>query len=211
MLFDILDKFTDKKICLASGSPRRVEYLKLSGLNFEVLPSTFPEDQPPFAFKDVEEYVLFNSANKAMEVSQRFDEKPYLVIGCDTVIELNGKVLEKPKSRDEAIKTLLSLSGKTHHVFSGVTLIFGEDEQVIHFTEKTDVTFSLLPLNLIQHYCDTDEPYDKAGAYGIQSAAGCFVKKINGDFYNVTGLPLNRLCQEIRNYCLTEEGMNDSD
>lgn len=116
-----------------------------------------------------------------------------MIIACDTIVALDGVVLGKPKDREEAISMLKRLSGRSHEVFSGLTVIDNRNQNLISDYLKTEVTFSKLTQEEIESYVDTGEPMDKAGAYGVQGYGGVFVEKINGCYYNVVGLPINNL------------------
>jgi septum formation protein len=118
------------------------------------------------------------------------------VIGSDTVVVLDGKILEKPTSKENAFEMLKSLSGKSHYVCTGVALISSDFQ--INFSHSTTVEFDELSEETIQAYIDTKEPMDKAGSYGIQAIGGSFVKRIDGCFYNVMGFPLHSFCTHLR-------------
>ncbi len=184
------------KIILASGSPRRSALLTQLGLNFEIQPSNINEDLEGFEPKDlVKELAL----RKAHSVAQK--NKNALVIGADTTVILNGKILGKPSGNEEAKSMLKELSGNTHSVFSGVSLYDTASGKSVTFVEETIVRFSKLSLNEIEFYVQGGSPLDKAGAYGIQDDWGSvFVECIEGDYYNVVGLPLNRLYNELKRF-----------
>ena len=129
---------------------------------------------------------------KAESVPHAADEA---VVGCDTVVALENEVLGKPENRADAKRMLDALSGKTHAVYTGVCVLYGEKRLV--FAERTDVTFFALSEEEIESYLDTEEPYDKAGAYGIQGRAALFVERITGDYNNVVGLPAARLARTL--------------
>lgn len=181
------------EIILASQSPRRKELMSLLPYPFKIHPSTF--DESTITDPDPETAVIKIAEGKAAEVAAEFPES--IVIGSDTIVYQN-KILGKPKSAEEAEEMLRSLSGRTHTVYTGVTLIKGE--KVISFVEKTDVTFWPLSEKEISSYISTDDPYDKAGAYGIQSGGALFVKEIKGDYYAVVGLPVARLKRELQSF-----------
>ncbi|WP_404404121.1 Maf family protein [Jeotgalibacillus malaysiensis] len=181
------------EIILASQSPRRKELMSLLPYPFKIHPSEF--DESTITDPDPETAVLKIAEGKAAEVAAKFPET--IVIGSDTIVYLN-KILGKPKSAEEAAEMLRSLSGRTHTVYTGVTLMKGEN--VSSFIEKTDVTFWPLSDKEISSYISTDDPYDKAGAYGIQSGGALFVKEIKGDYYAVVGLPAARLKRELQSF-----------
>ena len=189
------------KVILASKSPRRVEILEKIVKEFEVVESNFDENTIDFK-GDIEKYVKDLSRNKAIEVSKRLNE-PSIVIAADTVVFKNGKVLEKPKNEEDAFSMLSSLSGNTHKVYSGICLINTYDDTVVTDCDCTEVRFSELNPRQIRNYINSGEPMDKAGAYGIQGLGGAFVEGINGCYYNVMGLPLNKLYKALENYDIT--------
>ncbi|TWT09376.1 septum formation protein Maf [Planomicrobium sp. CPCC 101079] len=186
-------KFTaNQPIILASQSPRRQELLGSLGFDFAVVPSI--KDEPdPADFQTAMGYVLACAAQKAREVSKKHKEA--VVIGSDTIVTLDGEVLLKPKNKEQAEEFLRKLSGNTHDVITAITVLHGDNE--LSFHELTQVTFYDLPDDWIDAYTNTDDPYDKAGAYGIQTMSGLFVKKINGDYNTVVGLPLASLAQKL--------------
>ncbi|RWR01561.1 septum formation inhibitor Maf [[Pantoea] beijingensis] len=170
---------------LASGSPRRRELLTLLGLRFERL-KTDVEEQRRHE-EDAEHYVLRLAREKALAgVAVAAQDLP--VLGADTIVVLNGEVLEKPKDEQHAQLMLAKLSGETHQVMTAVAL--ADREQIIDCLVITDVTFRLLSAEDIVDYIASGEPMDKAGAYGIQGIGGLFVRKINGSYHAVVGLPL---------------------
>ena len=189
------------KVILASKSPRRVEILEKIVKEFEVVQSNFDENTIDFK-GDIEKYVKDLSRNKAIEVSKRLNE-PSIVIAADTVVFQNGKVLEKPKNEEDAFSMLSSLSGNTHKVYSGICLINTYDDTVVTDCDCTEVRFSELNPRQIRNYINSGEPMDKAGAYGIQGLGGAFVEGIKGCYYNVMGLPLNKLYKALENYDIT--------
>ena len=179
-------------IILASQSPRRRELMKLITPDFTVKVSDVDETLPKGIAPD--KAVLYLSKIKA----EPFAGKGVTVIGADTVVAIDGEILGKPANTDEAEEMLKKLSGKTHSVFTGVTVI--KDGETHSFCEKTDVKFFDLSEKEINNYVKTGEPLDKAGAYGIQGFGALLVEGINGDYFNVVGLPisrLNRLLMEI--------------
>ncbi len=179
------------KIILASASERRKELLSKLVDNFSVIVSDFDEDSIEFQ-GDFGDYVIQLSRGKALAVAPRITEEA-VIIACDTIVALDGVVLGKPKDREEAISMLKRLSGRSHEVFSGLTVIDNRNQNLISDYLKTEVTFSKLTQEEIESYVDTGEPMDKAGAYGVQGYGGVFVEKINGCYYNVVGLPINKL------------------
>ena len=181
-------------IVLASASPRRKELLEMLELkNLIVIPAKGEEIPPEHAGPG--ELVMALSAAKAREVAaQRGPED--LVVGADTIVWFNGRAYGKPHSREEAIRMLEELSGNTHRVYTGVTVIAGGREDREY--EESQVTFRQLSREEIERYVDTGEPMDKAGAYGAQGKVALLVEGIRGDFFNVMGLPLCRLALMLR-------------
>jgi len=176
-----------EKIILASASPRRKMLLNQIGVSFEVMVSDVEEkinyELPP------DELVKELSRQKAMNVAKRLGEG-FLVIGADTVVVFDGRILGKPKDKEDAFKMLFMLQGHWHEVYTGVTIIKTKDMLVESDCEKTEVYMRKLSSSLINQYINTGEPLDKAGAYGIQEKGGLFIDKINGDYNNVVGLPV---------------------
>jgi septum formation protein len=200
-------------IILASGSPRRKELLEQIGLNFEICPAKGEEVITKSIPSDV---VLELSKQKAEEVAggivsylktgvplpvkDDMGRQDLLVIGADTVVAYGDNILGKPKDESEAKGMLAMLSGKTHSVYTGVTcVLIGADGRTGEFCffEKTDVTLYPMSEEEIQNYIATGEPMDKAGSYAIQGIFAKFINKIDGDYYNVVGLPIPRLYQEL--------------
>ncbi|WP_142827717.1 Maf family protein [Planococcus soli] len=183
---------SDFPIILASQSPRRQELLGMLGVDFLVVPST--KDEPdPAQFQTPLGYVLACAEQKAQEVAQT--HKGAVVIGSDTIVVLDGEILLKPKSKEQAKGYLQKLSNRTHEVITAVTVVQGDSELTFH--EAVKVTFYELPEAWIDLYIGTDDPYDKAGAYGIQTVSGLFVKRIQGDYNAVVGLPIAGLTQKL--------------
>ncbi|MFK2824530.1 Maf family protein [Bacillus sp. B190/17] len=180
------------QLILASGSPRRKELLEQIGLVFTVKVSHVDETIP--LGMTPEEIVMHLASTKAAAVAQS-DENSF-VVGADTVVVLDGEILGKPNDRREAKEMLHRLSGCTHAVYTGVAVRHKAKEHV--FFEKTNVTFWELTEEEINGYLDTEEPFDKAGAYGIQGAGAVLVKKIDGDYFSVVGLPLSSLYRQLK-------------
>lgn len=190
----------NKKVVLASQSPRRQELIKLIFENFEILSAECDETLPEgMGAREAVEYL----SKIKNEASRKLTDKGNLIISADTVVTVDDKILGKPVDKADAFRMISLLSGKIHQVYTGVTLSIGETS--VTFSEKTDVEFYDLTDNEIEEYINTPEPYDKAGAYGIQGKAGLLVKGINGDYYNVVGLPVARLKREIQEFLFSEE------
>lgn len=190
------------KIILASNSPRRKELLKAMEIDFEVriqdgIDESYPEG---LGMTAIPEYI---SSQKAAAYDLGDEE---LLITADTIVYLDGEVLGKPAGAKEACEMLAKLSGRTHHVVTGVTI--RTKKRVRTFSCVTDVTFATLTKEQIQHYVTKYKPFDKAGAYGIQEWIGCVgVTGINGSYYNVMGLPVQRLNRELATFLGTDGGM----
>ncbi len=185
---------------LASGSPRRKELLGSLGFEFEIIPATGEEIIESTVPSEV---VCSLSEQKAKEIFHKLlrdNTDTLVVIGSDTVVSYSEKILGKPKDRSDAEEMIRSIQGDLHQVYTGVTVIYGNNESSKSFTfhECTDVEVYQMDDDEINAYLDTDEPYDKAGAYGIQGIFGKYVKGITGDYNNVVGLPVSRLYQEMK-------------
>lgn len=182
-------------IILASNSPRRKELLKGLGFDFEIyvipdIDESYPTDMPP---NEVPCYIAHKKSNA---YNSRNND---LIITADTVVILDNNIIEKPNDRDDAIQMLRKLSGQSHEVITGV--VISTQHKQISFSVTSTVSFAILTDEEIIHYVDTFQPYDKAGAYGIQEWIGYIgVQKINGSFYNVMGLPVQRLYQELKQF-----------
>jgi septum formation protein len=189
------------EMILASASPRRQELLRQIGLIFRVLP---PQEEEATNETLPEKVVVELSANKALDVYQRIasSKKPtedFIVLGADTVVALDERIMGKPKDEREAARMLFDLQGRIHQVYTGVTLMIRKNgEKSVHsFSEETKVEFYPMNEKQIEKYIKTKEPMDKAGAYGIQGKFAVNVRKIEGDYNNVVGLPIARLYQEL--------------
>lgn len=188
------------QLILASGSPRRKELLSLFRIPFTVVPADVDETMDPA--KAPCDEVARLSAKKARAVKR---EPGDVVIAADTIVVCEGKVLGKPKSEENAYHMLSLLSGRDHQVMTGCTVLRGEKSET--FTEVTDLHFRTLSEREIRAYIASGEPMDKAGAYGIQGGAALFCRRMEGDYYNVMGLPVCRLWQTLQSIApeLTEE------
>lgn len=192
------------KIILASQSPRRRQLLEWAEVPFEVLVKHSSEDYPEeMPVEAVPEYLARQKAALVWQQVHRTTETQTAysatlpVVAADTVVILHHKIIGKPTSRQEAVHFLTRLSGHTHKVVTGVAIFYGE--QQISFSETTYVTFHALTQEQIAYYVDKYQPYDKAGAYAIQEWIGVVgIQKIDGDFYNVMGLPVSRLVQHLK-------------
>jgi septum formation protein len=178
-----------QKIILASQSPRRKQLLEWAEVPFEIIVKETDESYPTNL--TVEEIAIHIAKNKALAV-KRSNNISIPILAADTIVVLNNRVIGKPKDRQHAISILNDLSGQKHQVITGVIIISGDKE--ISFADKTEVTFHSLSKEQIEFYVDKYKPYDKAGAYAIQEWIGVVgIESINGDFYNVMGLPVSKV------------------
>lgn len=184
------------KIILASASPRRRELLEWAGVNFQVVTGNGEENITETEPSRIVEEL---SAEKAFQVAETIsEEEGTVVIGADTIVSFQGKILGKPSDKADSRKTLEMLQGNTHQVYTGVTIAFFREGRLHRrsFSECTDVTFYPVSEEEIEAYIETGDPADKAGSYGIQGQFGIYVKEIRGDYHNVVGLPVARLLYE---------------
>jgi septum formation protein len=177
----------DFPIVLASQSPRRSALLKLIGLEFEVKTSDLDESRYLYETRPRQHVELLSQA-KAVAVAKQYQRA--LVIGADTVVVLNNEILGKPSDADHAFKMLKSLSGQTHKVYTGFTLIKVPEQRIISSYQVTNVHFRPIQDWEIDDYIATGQPMDKAGSYGIQDQSAAFADRIDGCFYNIVGFPL---------------------
>jgi septum formation protein len=186
-------KHTEKKIILASQSPRRKQLLEWAEVPFDIIIQATDESYP--AHLPADEIAIHIARNKALAIEQL--HHPSLpILAADTIVVLNNEIIGKPVSREDAIKILGKLSGQKHAVITGVVILSGGKE--IAFADITEVEFHPLSVTQIEFYVDKYKPYDKAGAYAIQEWIGVTgIKSINGDFYNVMGLPVSRVVQSL--------------
>lgn len=182
------------EIILASASPRRKELLETAGLSFTVKVADVEEIIEENMSAD--EVVRSLALQKAKAVAK--DNADAVVIGADTVVVLDGEILGKPKSKENAVELLMMLSGRSHTVYTGVAMIQGG--KIKNFSEATEVEFYPLTKEEIEAYVATEEPMDKAGAYGIQGRGCVLIRKINGDYFNVVGLPVSAVYRELRDF-----------
>ncbi len=186
----------NQKIILASKSPRRIKLLKELGFDFDIKPANINENISEKLHPD--EYVKHLSYLKAKSVASTA-EKNSIIIAADTTVYLNGEYLNKPKDKTEAFVILKKLSGNTHQVYTGISIIDNANNKVIVDYQKTDVTFRELEDYEITAYIESGSPMDKAGAYGIQDDFGAvFVSHINGCYYNIVGLPIELLYRKLK-------------
>lgn len=183
------------KIILASASPRRQELLTKAGIVFDIIPSQVEE-----IFNNevsVEEAVMDLAYQKAKWVQNK-EKTDALVIGSDTIVVINNEVLGKPKDHGDAVRMLSLLESNIHEVITGVSLI--KEEKTINFYEKTLVYFKPMTKENIEQYIKEENVYDKAGSYAIQGEAMKYIDHIEGDYYNVIGLPIDRLLKELKKF-----------
>lgn len=192
----ILEHLKNYTVVLASKSPRRQELLKGMGVAFVCLTKETPESYPDLPFDKVPEYL---SRQKSMAFDEKELPEGYLLITADTVVIAENEILGKPRDREDALRMLRLLSGKTHHVVTGVTVRSAQKSKT--FSVKSKVTFARLDQGEMEYYIDTFRPYDKAGAYGIQEWIGYIgISGLQGSFYNVMGLPTRKLYQTLKSF-----------
>ena len=185
---------------LASQSPRRKLLLEWAELKFEVVVSDTDETYP--STLPIIEVPEFIAKHKALAVAQKLkvqngETNDYCILAADTVVVLDNTIIGKPKDREDAIASIKSLSGKTHQVITGVCILYNGNMEC--FSEVTDVAFHTLTTEQIEYYIDNYKPYDKAGGYAIQEWIGVVgIERIDGDFYNVMGLPVSKVIQKIK-------------
>ena len=182
-----------EKLLLASASPRRREILQNLGFEFEILPSDVDESE--VMWNDPVESAKLLAEIKGIDAQKTRPRKT--IIAADTIVLCEGKVMGKPEGQDEAAEMLGSLSGRMHEVVTGIALIAPPNIRIIE-AESTKVYFRELGSREIQRYISTREPFDKAGAYAIQGYASAFIDRIEGDYFNVVGLPVARLFSMFR-------------
>jgi septum formation protein len=189
----------DKPLILASKSPRRKKLLKQLGFEFAVVPSDVDENNlsteisPP-------EYAKELAYSKAKDIAEKTKE-PAIIIGSDTIVVLDDKILNKPENSEDAARMLRTLSGRTHIVYTGISLVESVSLRNHTDVQRTEVTFRALTDDEISAYVVSGSPLDKAGAYGIQDDFGAvFVSHINGCYYNIVGLPLEMLYNSLKNF-----------
>ena len=193
----MLSNLNKYHIILASKSPRRQELLRGMGVDFEILTKETPEDFP--ADLPLDEVPKYLSLQKSLAFTDEELPTEYLLITSDTVVICEGEILGKPKDREEAARMLQLLSGKTHHVVTGVTV--RSAEKCESFAVSSNVTFAELNDEEIDHYIEHCKPFDKAGAYGIQEWIGYVgICGLEGSFYNVMGLPTRKLYECLKTF-----------
>ena len=187
-----------KRIILASASPRRREILKNLGINFEVMVSDADESKIDKNAVPVPIYVQELALLKANAVADKLKNKDALIISADTIVYLNGEILGKPKDAADAEAMLSKLSGRCHSVFSGICVMDAKTMKSVCTKEETKVYFDEMTSEFISDYVKTGEPLDKAGAYAVQGLGALFTNKVEGDFFNVIGLPVKKLSEILK-------------
>ncbi len=180
--------WTDEQLILASQSPRRKKILEMIGVNFSIHKSQYDEERIPG--KSPAALAKIHARKKATDVAQHYSHG--LVIGADTIVVIDEKILEKPINRSHAIAMLKTLSNRTHLVMTGVGIVNAKNQQTLSFVDKTAVTFAAISDEMLVHYLDNYQYKDKAGSYAIQDFSSLFVQEIRGSFYNVVGFPIAR-------------------
>ena len=183
---------------LASKSPRRRRLLTQLGFEFGIMPAEIDEDD--IDINDPAEFVTSLALAKAETIAAKLDEKA-VILGSDTTVVIDGKMINKPADKDEAFRMLKTLSGRTHTVYTGIALVESVSGRFVTDLQKTDVHFRELDDDEIKAYIDTGSPMDKAGAYGIQDDFGAvFVDNIEGCYYNIVGLPLELFYRKLKEF-----------
>lgn len=200
-------KYT-KKIVLGSASPRRRELLQQIGMEFSIITSDCEESITKMTPEEVVQELSLMKAKDVFAKIKRedrvLDTSEVLVIGADTIVALEGEILGKPHSKENAISMLNHLQGKTHQVYTSVSFVWEENGEILAHTffECTEVEVLPMTKEEIAYYVNLDTCMDKAGAYGIQNEFACYVKGIKGDYNNVVGLPIGRVYQELKQLSL---------
>jgi len=185
-----------RTIILASASPRRKEILEKTGLKFKVDESDYEEKTDP-GLKP-HDLTRFLSREKASDVARRYGDA--IVIAADTIVVLRGRLFGKPRNEEHAKEMLKAMSGKAHSVITGFTIIDTAGKKEISRSVESKVFFKRLSADEIEAYIRSGEPLDKAGAYGVQGLGAVLIKKIEGDFFNVMGLPLDALAESLKKF-----------
>lgn len=191
-----MKSISDLKLILASASPRRLHILQEHGLFAAVMPAHIEEIQQKD--ENARAYVTRLAKEKAFKVLQQVNsENTDIILAADTTVAYHNHILEKPRDDEDAYRMLKMLSGKAHEVYTGFALIFLPEQRWIIDCEITHITFHHLTEQQIKDYIDSGDPFDKAGAYGIQNVFDTFVKDIKGSYYNVMGLPIEEILKKI--------------
>jgi len=185
-----------KTIILASASPRRKELLEKIGLKFKVEPSNHVEDM----HSGLKPHALARSISLEKALAVAGKHKNAIVIAADTFIVFRGKIMGKPGTEDAAKNMLMTINGKSHSVITGFTILDTDENKILSRSVETKIHIKRLTLEEIDAYIKSKEPLDKAGAYAIQGLGSVIVKKIEGDYFNVMGLPLNALAESLKEF-----------
>lgn len=187
-----------KRIILASASPRRRELLARAGYEFEIKVS---HKEETYTSETPDEIVKELALLKAKDIAEQNDAKNMIVIGADTVVAYDGAILGKPKSKEDAFEMIKGFQGDKHQVYTGVAILhYDEDgkETIVNHAVKTDVYVNAMTDEEIWKYIKSDHVMDKAGSYGIQSGFAVYIEKIEGDYFNVVGLPISYLYEQLK-------------
>lgn len=174
------------RLVLASQSPRRKELLSILGIPFDVIPSSI--DETPMPGEDPKSFVVRVARDKGMEVASRMEQS--LVLSADTIVTIDGEILNKPEDERDAVRMLRKLSGRVHEVYTAVCLINQVKRETLEGLDRTQVWFDVMTDEQIHDYIKRENVMDKAGAYAIQGYAGVYIPRIDGNYFNVMGLPL---------------------
>lgn len=194
MSLTVREELREYDVILASSSPRRKELLNLICPTFRVIPPQCEEKLPPEL--SVDKAAEYLSDLKCRSIAEVYENS--LVIGCDTMVICDNAIYGKPSDEEDAKRMLRALSGREHKVISGVTI--GFKKKYLSFSVSTNVKFHTLSETDIDYYCRSGEPMDKAGAYGIQGFGSLLVEKIDGEYYNVVGLPVSEMAQRLGSF-----------
>ena len=190
----------NRKIILASASPRRKELMALAGYEFEIKVS---HKEEVYQSTKPDEIVKELSLLKASDIAEQIEQKNVVIIGADTVVAYNGKILGKPESKEDAFRMIKSFQGDKHQVYTGVAILEFDSEgnkSLINHAVKTDVYVNAMTDEEIWNYIEKDNIMDKAGAYGIQSGFAIHIEKIEGDYFNVVGLPISYIYEALKRF-----------
>jgi len=179
------------RLVLASQSPRRKELLSILGIPFDVIPSSI--DETPMPGEDPKSFAVRVARDKGMEVASRMEQS--LVLSADTIVTIDGEILNKPEDERDAVRMLRKLSGRVHEVYTAVCLINQVKRETLEGLDRTQVWFDVMTDEQIHDYIKRENVMDKAGAYAIQGYAGVYIPRIDGNYFNVMGLPLPLVCK----------------
>jgi len=204
MLSTYLENIKSKHIILGSSSGARKRFLTMTGINAEVYPSEFPEDLDKNLFEHPVDYVIKTSEHKMLDCVARLkaEKKKVDILICgDSIKVKDGVIYEKPMDEQDAFNMLMAYSGNKHECFSSVWIVFLDDNYEFvkkeNLVERTEITFSKTDEKTIWGYVKSGKPFNRAGGYGIEDEGATFIEKIDGDFYNVWGFPMNAFCKKF--------------